>query len=246
MLNKILFIFCFIITISESKSEYGISISFGHSESKEAHNHGLAFKGNGAGFAFTNRSESENEISNAKANLNYFKLESKNIDGYQISFCPIELAQLYSIYRQSEHSFYFGFLGDLEYNYFRYPNFQMDESYWLSTLNFAPIILYKYNFVNSTIGASFSHSILSFASRPAEIDDPYAYSNNVSKIIKKVNSNFKFGSFNILRAYSINLNYKFEIEKIDFELNYNLEKLEYMKAPKFLMYCQNIGLSYSF
>jgi hypothetical protein len=177
----------------ESKT-YDHTVALNFIQIKEQANYGLVFKGPGLGYAFSASWENENRILDYEGRFSFNVPVTREIIAASVNFVPVRFDYLFKT--GNEGKWNAGPYAIIDYNYELYPDLQSGYSYWFTNISLGAAVERSFTLKGSQIAAAIHTTLLGFTSRQPVYDDPYFFDLGFGDIVRFINQNLQFGSWN--------------------------------------------------
>jgi hypothetical protein len=194
----ILVIGFFVLSLSarpqEIKShDHQIAINF--LQIKEELNYGLVFKGPGLGYQYTAEWRNQNRLLRYEGGISFNFPMTRGILAGSLNLVPVRFSYLFPA--KPEGKFSIGPYAVAEINYEIYPDLQSIYYFWFTNYSIGCVAERKFNVRSSSLDLSISVTAFGLTSRADYIDDPYFNEVGFSEFVSDINSDLRFGSWNM-------------------------------------------------
>lgn len=250
-MQKKIFIVCLLFATilnaqtGKSQKEHFLTLKIEFFQIKEAANYGLVFNGLNLVVDYDLVIINENTIFQYSPEFG-FGANFNNGIGLSWEFKPIDLYYGFQIFEESNYDFFVGPYASINYQFQLYPELQSGHNYWFSFVDLGPKIIAKVNLLDIPLRVSFSNSIAGLGSRPKvnPQSESHFYSLNFFDWLSDMNSNFEFGSFNLLNHSNLEIEF-ISILKDGLSIEYEFEYYGYFNNPKLDYISHGINLRWN-
>ena len=212
---------------------------------KDGLNNGLRFTGGGISYQFGINRQKEKRLTDFHCELEIGTVFRQGLLGAYLHFKPLAYSYMVKISRMERTKVYAGAKVDWDYRYQLYPDLQMGNSLWMTSLILSPIIVINHQISDkNSFTFSISNSILGLSSRPKEIE-PHYFSLRFTDIVSDLHSNIQFGSISQINDFKINIDYNLCRTKRCYSFGYELDYLRYGSNPSFKNLTHSIAFKIS-
>jgi hypothetical protein len=231
-----------------------IDCSMNHQAIRESLNSGLLFSGVGFGIHYRHEALSSEEYSVWNAELSGSILRGRGIIGFAGNIMPLSYGHSWRITQLPHHSddsalLYVGLQTDYSTFLQVYPDLQMGQLFWTTSLLLSPEIHLFYPIGIGMLQCSANISAIGFASRTPQYREGYFFSLNPGTIASEIHRHVSLVSLPHFTRFNMNLSYFFPFYSLQgsgVRLEYNLQSLSISKLPEFVALRHKVGIAYVF
>jgi hypothetical protein len=161
---------------------------------KEQANYGLVFKGPGLGYAYSALWENEKRILDYEGRFSFNVPVTREIFAAAVNFVPLKFDYLFKT--DADGKLCIGPYAMIDYNYELYPDLQSGYSYWFTHFSLGGAVRYSFETKGNRFDLAFHTTLLGMTSRQPVYDDPYFFDLGFGDIVRFVNQDLQFGSWN--------------------------------------------------
>ena len=226
----------------ESPKHY-LGFSTQYHQIKEAANYGLVNQGLNLGMNYSYHKQNGKRVFSYTPNF-AFGPNYRNGLGLNWHFRLVDFTYGFQICKRENRTLYLGGYGAINYLLQLYPEMQSGHMYWFTTMEVGPKFYWNIKLNERLITISAGNSLMGFTSRPIAQTEQYYYSLNLGDIIKDINSNLEFGSYNKFNHTFFEIDYTNQ-SRSKIIIGYAFEYFGYYDAPTYSYMTHSIILKWA-
>lgn len=198
---------------------------------KDQRNYGLVFNGGNITLGYTLQKQSGENLFHYDSEFGFGAGFSKGIAGMNFHLKPVGLSYCFRLAQGEKSTLYIGPYVAMNYYFQLYPELHSGHLQWFTFYDLGPRFTIYTRFRGQAFRIQLANSIFGLVSRPTEMNETYYYTLNFSDLVRKLHSNFRAGSFNLLNHTDFELEWR-QIGNSNKSLAYRFEYFHFMDEPK--------------